>query len=1118
MSQPVTTQAFSAKFCFHNYFFRPIRKRLALTTPLDQRHSAREPRIPQEIINPHSHEAVPSPGASARAEIALEKNIPLRYWRASLAEVSLLNPEIPPENKPIAIEQRGEHWFVSEATPTVKTWVEEQFKSSKASSVHGSNNTAPKTIPFVLVAARLSERASHGVKLDAVDATKGHSILCIPCLLDRSGKLSADPERHAWIPRDYLQPTLKSIAIGELSSYDDFVSRLPGKSLSLTDALENAFDLFKAVTGSRLPLACLDETEDDNASIPLFSYEDHELVCQWHGLPYEPPIVARNLVKLYDQIDKDHPTVPLLDRLRCTVDQPTRPPKAIASAEDAYKSSWGHINTKQALSPSQREAMVELTSLKSGEILAVNGPPGTGKTTLLQSVVAQLWVNAALAQNECPLVVVTSTNIKAVENVLDSFAKICEKTGHQRWHPYPGGFGLFLASDRRESKHPTCTSNASAHAFMEFETQEAVNQAENYFLERARAHFQIPKASLNDLVKRLHADLLAHREHLIALVSARYEVSKATNQEVDEGATAGCVRLLAQYQAAMNAEQVLIAAANQTVLGCKEHQTQVEDNYTSTCDDLHRAESAWASHLASTPLWLDLLGFLTSVRRRRDALDRCQLLRCPLTAHLRHREDGVEAHLEHLQKQAFHHKTTALENIQAKVTLAEEQKRTAIQRQNVIKKHHTALSVVFERWNNALASLEKFSPGSTESLQDVSLALLNDQLDKVLRAPMFSLADRYWSGQWLIEMKDRLSRNEKDSRGRLRRELMYRRFAKLSPCLVSNFHMAPAFFTAWQGESIPMWNMIDLLIVDEAGQVAPDVGAATFALAQRALVVGDSYQIEPVWNNSEATDRMNAVKFGLISSARDVRYDQLHTMGYASASGSLMHMANRACFVQKYKDSRGLMLTEHRRCTPELIDYCNTLVYAGRLQSKRPAIDPEKRILPAFGRLHVEARDRQVGASRKNEDEALAILHWLKLHRAKIEQHYIDEDTGLARSIAQTVGIITPFAAQSRAIERLLKQEMPDLMRKDNRLTVGTVHALQGAEREVVIFSPTYGSNFSGGAYFDKSPNMLNVAVSRAKDSFLVIGNLALFDAAKRSRPSGLLGQYLFHAQWSNSI
>jgi superfamily I DNA and/or RNA helicase len=200
---------------------------------------------------------------------------------------------------------------------------------------------------------------------------------------------------------------------------------------------------------------------------------------------------------------------------------------------------------------------------------------------------------------------------------------------------------------------------------------------------------------------------------------------------------------------------------------------------------------------------------------------------------------------------------------------------------------------------------------------------------------------------------------------------------------------------------------------------------------------------------------------------------------------------------------------------PELISYCNKLIYSGRLEPKRPSIEAGKRILPAFGYLSVAGRDVKVGNSRRNDDEAKAIVKWLKSNRELIERHYVDDETGMPTPLWQVVGVVTPFKPQANTIERVLRKEMPDLMRKDSKLTVGTVHALQGAERAIVIFSPTYGESFTGGAFFDQKPNMLNVAVSRAKDSFLVFGNLALFDAAKTGRPSGLLATYLFHGDSS---
>ncbi|WP_289661667.1 AAA domain-containing protein [Flavobacterium panacagri] len=77
-------------------------------------------------------------------------------------------------------------------------------------------------------------------------------------------------------------------------------------------------------------------------------------------------------------------------------------------------------------------------------------------------------------------------------------------------------------------------------------------------------------------------------------------------------------------------------------------------------------------------------------------------------------------------------------------------------------------------------------------------------------------------------------------------------------------------------------------------------------------------------------------------------------------------------------------------------------------------------------------------------------------------------------------------------------------------LKLGTVHALQGAGRPIVLFSMFYGKGDSGTMFFDRDnkPNMLNVAVSRAKDNFIVFANTEILD--KRSKtPSGILSNHL---------
>jgi phosphatidylserine/phosphatidylglycerophosphate/cardiolipin synthase-like enzyme len=82
-------------------------------------------------------------------------------------------------------------------------------------------------------------------------------------------------------------------------------------------------------------------------------------------------------------------------------------------------------------------------------------------------------------------------------------------------------------------------------------------------------------------------------------------------------------------------------------------------------------------------------------------------------------------------------------------------------------------------------------------------------------------------------------------------------------------------------------------------------------------------------------------------------------------------------------------------------------------------------------------------------------------------------------------------------------------------MIVGTVHALQGAQKCIVVFSPTitWASVVATGIrpFFDISSNMLNVAVSRAQDAFVVIGDMALFDAHPSAgfTPAAVLARHL---------
>jgi superfamily I DNA and/or RNA helicase len=79
-------------------------------------------------------------------------------------------------------------------------------------------------------------------------------------------------------------------------------------------------------------------------------------------------------------------------------------------------------------------------------------------------------------------------------------------------------------------------------------------------------------------------------------------------------------------------------------------------------------------------------------------------------------------------------------------------------------------------------------------------------------------------------------------------------------------------------------------------------------------------------------------------------------------------------------------------------------------------------------------------------------------------------------------------------------------------MKIGTVDALQGAERAILLFSPVYTTEDHRFDMIDNQPNRLNVAVSRARDSFLLFGDMEIFDDVTGSaNPRHVLGRHMLH-------
>lgn len=212
-----------------------------------------------------------------------------------------------------------------------------------------------------------------------------------------------------------------------------------------------------------------------------------------------------------------------------------------------------------------------------------------------------------------------------------------------------------------------------------------------------------------------------------------------------------------------------------------------------------------------------------------------------------------------------------------------------------------------------------------------------------------------------------------------------------------------------------------------------------------------------------------------------------------------MKIASQSCPYEKY--GKGLFLSEHRRCYDEIIQYCNDLVYNGNLEPLRGS--ENKSVLydwiPATGHKQIEVPySQKIAGSRQNYTEATEIVDWIGNHYELILHRY--QDKNQIDDEKMLIGIITPFKKQSVLLKKLLREKLPDI---SSNISVGTVHTFQGAERKIIIFSSVYG-NKDGCYFIDRNKSLMNVAVSRAKDSFLVFGDRGCL-GGNRTSASGML-------------
>lgn len=959
----------------------------------------------------------------------------IKYWGAGLADAESINIKIS------AIDSKYKPEFFDLNNAKLPQHLFEIFWPKKELDALFENKVVDKEI--LISQLSLVPKLSHTKAKTNDDAI---SPFWIPAIITSQNELKPGNKEYPLIPRNILEPVVKKdIVFSTVDRVDEVLAKAEINKDNWLDYYVSVQKVFQDITG---------QTTNDYQSQEFFEVKQQLVI-----IPDDLVVGASyHILELYTKLSKQT-NYPAL--LKTIIEEKTPAIQNQYSATEVFTHSathFGQMNNGFGLSPSQRKALNHFLGLKHGEVLAVNGPPGTGKTTLIQSVIADNFIKAAISGGDPMITIASSTNNQAITNIIDSFSKGKPASLlEERWLDQINSFALYMVSSDAEKIKKSKEKKWLYHSSKNVECSLSAIETNDY-VTKATANF-IHK--LSTYANTVFTTINPAQDYLQNQVKWYSEKIKESTQ---------------QWKEFVSIKEALLTYKNYT-----------EQDLSNISDAFFTREISENNNLIARLLeakqkepFYYLFSFIKSIKERKRLYYQLVFNECGFDTSEWDFSSSSRLQVTLLSKAEVIN--TAAKNFNA-----------------------------FHFWKNQVQELQTESFSITENDD----SFLN-KIDTKIRFKNFYYAVHYWEARWITATGKVLEDNTNWKNTKSSTIERLQRFAMLCPCFVSTFHMLPKMmqYTEYPSKQINhLFDFIDLLIVDESGQVSPEIGVPSFSFAKKALIVGDNYQIEPVWNVDGKTDEGNLIKYGLYQPGKPQRMEELIKKGYLSSNGSLMKLAQKSCSFQFKKDERGLLLTEHRRCLDQIIGYCNELVYDNQLQpmsSLKYNIDD---FLPPMGFLQIQGKAEKEGGSRVNYLEAAKLVEWLKLNETQIinwvylkEQQESKNPAEIKKKqLHDLVGIITPFTAQKKHLTRSLNLNGY----QTSLFQYGTVHSLQGAEKDIVLFSPVYTSDLQTGYFFDMGPNMLNVAVSRAKRSFIVAGDIAIFRKGSKKTPSGLLGKYL---------
>ncbi|WP_256658688.1 DEAD/DEAH box helicase [Pseudomonas sp. LP_7_YM] len=286
-------------------------------------------------------------------------------------------------------------------------------------------------------------------------------------------------------------------------------------------------------------------------------------------------------------------------------------------------------------------------------------------------------------------------------------------------------------------------------------------------------------------------------------------------------------------------------------------------------------------------------------------------------------------------------------------------------------------------------------------------------------------------------------------------------------------------------------NSLGWLYIDEAGQAVPQAAVGGLWRAKRAVIVGDPLQIEPVFT----------LPARLITALSQV---DSHTADeqYAPHRVSVQSLADRANAYGSYAEGEddtlhwiGSPLRVHRRCLEPMFSLSNSIAYSDKMVFGLPS-------RTAANASPVHCDSCWIDMAGKTE------------HKQVVPQQ-IDFMVHVLKQLYQRDGalpalfVISPFKAIRQELQNRLRRtdwsvdgqfrELPaNTLNAWLKTHIGTVHTFQGREQDTVFMVLGVDAEKPGAAQWASSkPNLLNVALTRAKRRFYMVGDYSLWSSLR---------------------